>query len=65
MSINLEAEVAGAPGFAEKAPLERYVEPARPSLVGRSRAELAAALAELGVPSAQRNMRVQQLWHWL
>jgi len=65
MSINLEGEPTVAPGFSEKAPLERYVEPARPSLVGRSRAQLAAALAELGVPSAHRNMRVQQLWHWL
>jgi 23S rRNA (adenine2503-C2)-methyltransferase len=65
MSINLEAAAAVAPGFVEKAPLERYVDPDRPSLVGRSRAELAAALGELGVPPAQRKMRVQQLWHWL
>src|SRR5258707_2967662 len=63
MSINLEAAVA--PGFVEKAPLERYVDPDRPSLAGRSRAELAAALGEVGVPPAQRKMRVQQLWHWL
>jgi len=63
MSINLEAAVA--PGFVEKAPLERYVDPDRPSLAGRSRAELAAALGEIGVPPAQRKMRVQQLWHWL
>jgi len=65
MSINLEAEAAVASGFVEKAPLERYVDPDRPSLVGKSRAELAAALGELGVPPAQRKMRVQQLWHWL
>jgi len=65
MSTNLEAAAAVAPGFVEKAPLERYVDPDRPSLVGRSRAELAAALGELGVPPAQRKMRVQQLWHWL
>jgi 23S rRNA (adenine2503-C2)-methyltransferase len=63
MPMNLEAAVA--PGFVEKAPLERYVDPDRPSLVGRSRAELAAALGEIGVPPAQRKMRVQQLWHWL
>jgi 23S rRNA (adenine2503-C2)-methyltransferase len=63
MSINLEAAVA--PGFVEEAPLECYVEPDRPSLVGLSRAELAAALGEIGVPPAQRKMRVQQLWHWL
>jgi 23S rRNA (adenine2503-C2)-methyltransferase len=35
------------------------------SLIGLSRAELAAALAEVGVPERQRRMRVQQLWHWL
>src|SRR5579883_1945143 len=65
MSIPLESEAAAAPGFVEKTPLERYVAPARPSLVGMSRAELAAALGELGVPPAQRKMRVQQLWHWI
>jgi 23S rRNA (adenine2503-C2)-methyltransferase len=63
MPMNLEAAVA--PGFVEKAPLERYVDPDRPSLAGRSRAELAAALGEIGVPPVQRKMRVQQLWHWL
>jgi 23S rRNA (adenine2503-C2)-methyltransferase len=60
-----DAQAAVAPGFVEKAPLERYVDPDRPSLVGMSRAELAAALGELGVLPAQRKMRVQQLWHWL
>jgi 23S rRNA (adenine2503-C2)-methyltransferase len=49
----------------EKAPLERYVAPARPSLIGMSRAELAGALGALGVPEAQRAMRVRQLWHWI
>src|SRR5258708_8274314 len=63
MSINLEA--AAAAGFVEKAPPERYVDQDRPSLVGLSRAELAAALGEIGWPPAQRKMRVQQLWHWL
>jgi 23S rRNA (adenine2503-C2)-methyltransferase len=48
----------------EKAPLERYVAPTKPSLVGMSRAELADALGRLGVPEGQRRMRVQQLWHW-
>ena len=47
------------PGFVEKAPLERYVDPDRPSLIGKSRAELAAMLGELGVPPTQRKMRVQ------
>jgi 23S rRNA (adenine2503-C2)-methyltransferase len=49
----------------EKTPLERYVAPAKPSLIGLSRAALAAALGAVGVPPAQRKMRVQQLWHWL
>src|SRR6478672_10141502 len=49
----------------EKTPLERYVPPAKPSLVGLSRAELGAALAELGVSASHVKMRVQQLWHWL
>jgi 23S rRNA (adenine2503-C2)-methyltransferase len=65
MNINLESETAVIPGFVEKEPLERYVDADRPSLVGRSRAELAAALAQLGVPPGQRKMRVQQVWHWL
>ena len=39
--------------------------PAKPSLVGLSRAALADALGTIGVPPAQRKMRVQQLWHWL
>jgi 23S rRNA (adenine2503-C2)-methyltransferase len=48
----------------EKLPLERYVAPEKPSLVGMSRALLAQALADIGVPPAQHKMRVQQLWHW-
>ena len=52
-------------GFVEKAPLERYVPPAKPSLVGLSRAALAEALGTIGVPQAQRKMRAQQIWHWL
>src|SRR4051812_19017896 len=58
-------EIAGPATVVEKAPLERYVPPEKPSLVGLSRAELAAALGAIGVPAAQRKMRVQQLWHWL
>ncbi len=49
----------------EKTPLESYVPPAKPSLIGLSRAELAERLGEIGVASAQRKMRVQQLWHWI
>ena len=54
-----------ATAFVEKRPLERYAEPAQPSLVGMPRPMLAQALAEVGVPEGQRLMRVQQIWHWL
>ncbi len=37
----------------------------KPSLVGLSRARLGDALAAVGVPARQVNMRVAQLWHWL
>jgi 23S rRNA (adenine2503-C2)-methyltransferase len=49
----------------EKTPLERYVAPAKPSLVGLSRAELAEMLAAIDVPERERRMRVRQIWHWL
>src|ERR1700759_2003196 len=49
----------------EKTPLETYVPPARPSLIGLSRTELADRLGDVGVAPAQRKMRVQQLWHWM
>jgi 23S rRNA (adenine2503-C2)-methyltransferase len=62
--LALPESLESAP-FVEKRPLERYAAPARPSLVGLSRAALAAALGEAGVPERQRRMRVQQIWHWL
>ncbi len=49
----------------EKVALETYVPPAKPSLIGLSRAELAEKLGAIGVAPAQRKMRVQQLWHWM
>ncbi len=49
----------------EKIALETYVPPAKPSLVGLSRAEIADRLGEIGVAPAQRKMRTQQLWHWM
>lgn len=54
-----------AAAFLEKAPLERYVAPQKPSLVGMTRAELSDALGRVGVAEGQRKMRVQQLWHWI
>src|SRR4030081_1932348 len=53
------------PGFVEKGPLGGYVAPEKPSLVCRARAELAEALASVGVPASQRKMRAQQIWNWL
>ncbi|HZL29860.1 MAG TPA: 23S rRNA (adenine(2503)-C(2))-methyltransferase RlmN, partial [Pseudolabrys sp.] len=64
MTTTVETASASAP-FVEKTPLERYVAPEKPSLIGLSRAELADALGEVGVPEGQRKMRVQQLWHWI
>jgi 23S rRNA (adenine2503-C2)-methyltransferase len=62
------ATTAGLRGSSvplEKIPLETYVPPAKPSLIGLSRAELAAKLGDIGVPARQQKMRVQQLWHWI
>jgi 23S rRNA (adenine2503-C2)-methyltransferase len=49
----------------EKTALEVYVPPAKPSLVGLSRAALADALATVGVAEKQRKMRLAQLWNWI
>jgi len=63
--MTLAAEQQKAPaGFVEKTPLEAYVAPDKPSLVGLSRAQLADVFGELGVPPGQRKMRAQQFWHW-
>ncbi|MBR1131333.1 23S rRNA (adenine(2503)-C(2))-methyltransferase RlmN [Bradyrhizobium iriomotense] len=51
--------------LVEKTPLETYVPPAKPSLIGLSRTELADRLGDIGVAPGQRKMRVQQLWHWI
>ena len=49
----------------EKTAQESYVELAKPSLIGLSRAELMQRLEGIGVPPSQRKMRAQQLWHWI
>ena len=64
MTTTIEIAPASVP-FVEKTPLERYVAPDKPSLVGLTRAQLGALLGAIGVPEAQRKMRVQQLWHWI
>src|SRR6266705_2664769 len=63
--LSLTAPAAASTAFVEKTPLERYVPPDKPSLVGLSRAQLMEALVSIGVPAAQQKMRVQQIWHWL
>ena len=60
--MTLQSETAA---FVEKTPLERYVVPDKLSLVGLTRVQLTAVLGVIGVPEAQRKMRVQQLWHWI
>src|SRR5215475_13691974 len=55
----------GPSEFVEKIPLERYMAPEKPSLVGLTRAQLADAVSSFGLPQAQIKMRVQQLWHWI
>jgi 23S rRNA (adenine2503-C2)-methyltransferase len=65
MTAVLQTDPILAPPFVEKAPLQCYRPPAKPSLVGLSRAEVGEALAGLGVPEAQRSMRLKQIWHWL
>ncbi len=65
MTTTIENVPVSAASFLEKMPLERYVPPDKPSLVGLTRAQLAALLGAVGVPEARRKMRVQQLWHWI
>src|SRR6202050_1236905 len=59
------ADAVASGACVEKRPPERYVAPAKPSLVGLPRAELDDALGGVGVPGRQRRMRVQQIWHWV
>jgi 23S rRNA (adenine2503-C2)-methyltransferase len=60
---NVSADASS--GLIEKTPLERFVPPARPSLVGLSRDALMDALGRIGVPPERRKMRAQQIWSWL
>ncbi|WP_036260435.1 23S rRNA (adenine(2503)-C(2))-methyltransferase RlmN [Methylocapsa aurea] len=46
-------------------PLAQPTGAALPSLAGATRLQLAAALAEAGVPEREIRMRVAQLWHWI
>ena len=65
MTTILESKPAPR-GFVEKTALERYVAPAKPSLVGLTRAAAGrGARRRSACPSSERKMRVQQLWHWI
>src|SRR5579872_4146525 len=44
---------------------ERFAASSKPSLAGATRAELAEALREIGVPEREINMRVAQVWRWI
>src|SRR5438876_2242793 len=65
ISVSATISPATTAGLVEKTPLERYQPPAKPSLVGLSRAQLTEALASIGVQASMRKMRCQQIWHWL
>jgi len=65
MATTIEIAPTSTAPFVEKTPLELYVPPDKPSLVGLTRAQLGTLLGAVGVPEAQRKMRVQQLWHWI
>ena len=54
-----------APAAPAAAPVSANAMPAKASLAGRTRAGLAEALAEIGVPDKERRMRVGQLWNWI
>jgi len=59
-----QMEVLSAPA-PDMAPANPGLYETKPSLIGLSREDLAAALIEKGVSERQVKMRVQQIWHWL
>lgn len=61
MSISYDLRPIGAASFLRPARMDET----KTSLIGLSRAEMASALQEIGVPERQSRMRVNQLWHWL
>ncbi len=58
----MEAVSAVAQSIAPPSPM---VLENKPSLIGLSREDLAAALIDKGMAERQVKMRVQQIWHWL
>lgn len=61
MSISYDLRPIGAASFLRPTRMDET----KSSLIGLSRAEMASALQEIGVPERQSRMRVSQLWHWL
>jgi 23S rRNA (adenine2503-C2)-methyltransferase len=51
--------------IASAEPLDADPSEARSCLIGRSEAELAQIVRELGEPERTASMRARQLWHWL
>jgi len=49
----------------DEAEVRASAPPALPSLAGLTRGEMRAALAALGVPEQQLNMRLAQVWKWV
>jgi 23S rRNA (adenine2503-C2)-methyltransferase len=62
--MTLAADTLAAPHPAA-APILPAPAAAKPSLAGATRAELAEALASVGVPPRDLRMRTTQLWHWI
>jgi 23S rRNA (adenine2503-C2)-methyltransferase len=67
MSLAADTLAAPHPAAAPILPVPAPANPApaKPSLAGATRAELAEALASVGVPPRDLRMRTTQLWHWI
>ncbi len=66
-SKEYETPQAMLSAIEKRADIDVHIQPElqAQSLVGFTRAQLAVALAALGVPERQQRMRVTQLWHWI
>ncbi|MEL7215212.1 MAG: 23S rRNA (adenine(2503)-C(2))-methyltransferase RlmN [Pseudomonadota bacterium] len=60
-----DVENASAPVTQDVLTLPRKLPDALPNLIGMTRAQLADALAALGIPPKQIKMRTSQIWQWL
>jgi 23S rRNA (adenine2503-C2)-methyltransferase len=66
VALDLASDVSRRPPMLEKVAEVRILQrEAQPSLIGRTREELADDLRALGVPERQIRMRIAQIWHWL